>query len=108
MKILEQEILIDKILDRLTNKDNILVALEEGGTEDNPIIIVHPKYLETLPKKSQSVESSDDEISIANSSTVQKSSKNSYQNFKSSDRSKVEKKGVTTHKVYYEEQSKAF
>ena len=97
---------LDKILERLTNIDHVLLALEERDAEDNPIIIVHPKYQETLPKKPQSVDSSDDEFSIANSSTVQKSSKNSYQNFKSSDLSKMKKKGVSP--VYQEKQSKAF
>ena len=52
-KILENKQIIGQVLDRMTNIDNVLVVLEleESATEENPILIVHPKYLETLPKE---------------------------------------------------------
>ena len=39
--------IISQALDRLAYIDNILVALEE---EANPILIVHPNYVATLPQ----------------------------------------------------------
>ena len=38
--------IISQALDRLAYIDNILVALEE---EANPILIVHPNYVATVP-----------------------------------------------------------
>ena len=41
---------IGQVVDKLARIDNVLVVSEEGGTEDNPIVTVHPNYDETLLK----------------------------------------------------------
>merc|ERR1711973_433021 len=51
-----QEQIVEKVLDKLAYNDNVLVPLnqkkglitgdEDGETSDNPILIVHPNYVE--------------------------------------------------------------
>ena len=48
--------IVEKVLDRLAYQDNVLVPLsktglkataaEDGSADDNPILIVHPNYVE--------------------------------------------------------------
>ena len=55
-EIVEKKQIIEKVLDRLAYQDNVLVPLSKTGlqagagdqdaVEDNPIIIVHPNYVE--------------------------------------------------------------
>jgi len=54
-EIVEKKQILEKVLDKLAYEDNVLVALsktglkaaaEEGATEDNPILIVHPNYVD--------------------------------------------------------------
>jgi DNA replication licensing factor MCM6 len=57
-EIVEKKQIVEKVLDKLAYNDNVLVPLnqskglktaaatEEGDTDDNPILIVHPNYVE--------------------------------------------------------------
>merc|ERR1712118_545676 len=54
-EIVEKKQILEKVLDKLAYEDNVLVPLsktglkfaaEEGATEDNPILIVHPNYVD--------------------------------------------------------------
>merc|ERR1712045_394055 len=57
-EIVEKKQIVEKVLDKLAYEDNVLVPLnqskglktaaatEEGDTDDNPILIVHPNYVE--------------------------------------------------------------
>merc|ERR1711997_452705 len=55
-EIVEKKQIVEKVLDKLAYEDNVLVPLnskglktattEEGDTTDNPILIVHPNYVE--------------------------------------------------------------
>jgi len=55
-EIVEKKQIVEKVLDKLAYNDNVLVPLsktglktgtvDEGATEDNPILIVHPNYVE--------------------------------------------------------------
>merc|ERR1739842_156454 len=55
-EIVEKKQILEKVLDKLAYEDNVLVPLnskglktattEEGDTTDNPILIVHPNYVE--------------------------------------------------------------
>ena len=55
---MEKKQIVEKVLDRLAYQDNVLVPLSKSGlktatvedaaaaSEDNPILIVHPNYVE--------------------------------------------------------------
>ena len=56
-EIVEKKQIVEKVLDKLAYNDNVLVPLnqkkglitaegEDGETNDNPILIVHPNYVE--------------------------------------------------------------
>ena len=55
-EIVEKKQIVEKVLDKLAYNDNVLVPLnqkkglitgdEDGETSDNPILIVHPNYVE--------------------------------------------------------------
>jgi len=57
-EIVEKKQIVEKVLDKLAYNDNVLVPLnqskglktaaatEDGDTDDNPILIVHPNYVE--------------------------------------------------------------
>ncbi len=54
-EIVEKKLIVEKVLDRLAYQDNVLVPLsktglkaagEEEAADDNPILIVHPNYVE--------------------------------------------------------------
>lgn len=53
--MVEKKQIVEKVLDRLAYHDNVLVPLNKTGLkvgegqeaqEDNPILIVHPNYVE--------------------------------------------------------------
>ena len=54
-ELVERKQIVEKVLDRLAHNDNVLVPLSKTGLktktddemiEDNPILIVHPNYIE--------------------------------------------------------------
>ena len=53
--MVERKQIVEKVLDRLAHNDNVLVPLSKTGLkaktddemiDDNPILIVHPNYIE--------------------------------------------------------------
>ena len=58
-KIAEKRRLLDEILNRLAYTDKVLVPLEEGARKDDPILMVHPNYVEDTAKESSMGQSTD-------------------------------------------------